>query len=982
VGILTKINFLLLTSVLALIATSILTRVFTSHELEYYTLVEDIKTLQSYATEALAYEKNFEKTFSDQELVYDALDKADIYLNNIHSDLLGENAPKIKEVSGLLGLFRDSFRKMVVNVTNLLSKKEQINTLADRYFAKNDEVSVQINEHISSGLLGFTDLDATLLQVLKNDSLTAFTSINRIVLSVNQDLILEGHITRFHNNYELAILDLEIWQKNISIHVLSLEETLYQELSQQLTRTYTEITSLVPELEKLYLENQQISRDLQNHKTEISRITKQITEQAEILRSQKHQNTTILQWLGQGSIILFLLIGGYLFALSITNPLLTLTKSTRAVSGGDYSQELGITRHDEIGQLAYNFNQMRENLKKSFELIDEQKEQYQSIFENAIEGIFQSSPDGRFLRVNQALIEILGYTSPEEMITCISNIREQLYVNPSDRDNFANLLETDGFVKGFETRLKRKDGSIISVLINAQTIYDEHRKSNVFQGMIEDISERKRIEEYRIAKEAAEKSNHAKSEFLANMSHELRSPLNAILGFTQVMTRSQTLPSEHRNNLDIIMRSGEHLLTLINQVLDLSKIEAGKITLNETEFDLYRLLNDLEHLFSLKGRKKHLTMLFERTNDVPRCIRTDEIKLRQVLINLLNNAIKFTEQGSVALRVANCKLRNEHTPLPYREGKSEIRNLKFEIEDTGPGIAPEEIDKIFKVFEQTEIGRQTLESTGLGLPISRKFVQLMGSEMHIESEFGRGAIFSFDIQVRVAVSPDMASETRARRVVALKPGQLPYRMLIVDDQPYNRQLLVKLLNPFGFVLREAANGQEAIEIWENWEPHLIWMDMRMPVMDGYEAVKKIREIESSYPGVTGSRTVIIAQTASSFEEDRDMVLSSGCDDFLRKPYKDTEIFSMIDKHLGVRFVYEEYEGEALRYEAPAPESLAGLPQNLMTDLKQGAEDVDIDLLFSVIERIRERDVTLADNLAQLAEDFDYDGILALITKKS
>ncbi len=510
------------------------------------------------------------------------------------------------------------------------------------------------------------------------------------------------------------------------------------------------------------------------------------------------------------------------------------------------------------------------------------------------------------------------------------------------------------------------------------------------------------------AKHAAETANQAKSVFLANMSHELRSPLNAVLGFAQVMTRSQTLSSEHQEHIGIIRRSGEHLLTLINQVLDLSKIEAGRATLNETNFDLHRLLHDIEDMFALKADTRHLKLLFERDEAVPHYIRTDDVKLRQVLINLLNNAIKFTDEGGVAVRVRSHRFSDLPTPDPSQEGKEKnaevfttnlhfegkeknaeafTTNLHFEIEDSGPGIASEEMDMVFEAFGQTKTGRQSQEGTGLGLPISRKFVQLMGGDMHVESDIRHGTTFTFDIQVYVVDAADREAVGPTRQVIALEPGQPRYRMLIVDDKRDNRQLLITLLNPFGFDLREAENGQEAIDIWDTWEPHLIWMDMRMPVMDGYEATKSMKheELRMKNEG-RGRKTIIIAVTASSFEEERIGVLESGCDDFLRKPFKEADIFDIMHKHLGVRFVYEEIErqkaqgGGQKAKEALTPEALAALPVEWVADLKQGAEGVDVELLFSVIEQIHRHDGMLADALARLVNDFEYDEILLALVQ--
>ncbi len=967
-GILGKINLLLFISVIALVATSIIANVFKSQELEYYALVEEIKTLQIHVIEALALQRNFEKTFSGQELVYDALDKADIYLHQIQLDFLKENASNIRKISSLFRLFRHSFSKMVGNIEELLSKKAQINKLAAAYSAITDEVNSLMNEQISAGLLRFTDTDTTRLQVLKNESLAAFTSINRIVLSINQDLILEGNIKTFHNNYERAIRDLEIQQKNISIYVLPLEEKLYQDLSRQLTDTYKEIASLVPEFEKLNIENRKISRALQNHKTEISRITQQITRHSELLRKQKNKNATTLLLFGQGLIILFLLIGGYLFALSITKPLRKLTKSTGEISEGDYSQQLDIARNDEIGQLAHDFNKMREHLKDSFELIDKQKEQYQSIFENAIEGIFQASLEGEFLRVNQALIDILGYSSPKDMISSISNAREQLYSDPSDHDRFTNRLEADGLVKGFETRFKRKNGSTLPVVINAQAIHDETHKSHLIQGMIEDFSERKRAEEFRIAKEAAEAANKAKSAFLANMSHELRTPLNAIIGFSELLTRGPSLSRGQLKDLETIVRSGEHLLSLINDVLDFSKIEAGRIVLRQENFDLHRFLNGLEEMFHLRAQQKKLYLNFKQGDDVPQFIRSDQSKLRQILINLLGNAVKFTDSGGITLKV----IYNEKGSITAVD----LCSLRFEVIDTGVGIINEEHEKVFDAFFQAD-GRQLAHhGTGLGLPISRRFVNMMGGDLTVRSEIGKGTTFSFVIPVMQAESAAIESSGIRHRVIGLSTEQPAYRLLVVEDNEISRNLLVKLLQTVGFDVQEAENGREAIEVWEDWQPHLIWMDMRMPVMDGYQATKHIKTLPN------GKDAVIIALTASAFEEDRLRVIQHGGDDFVRKPFREADIFAILEKHLGVKFVYEEDVGRKPQADhrisiQTLKSAAATLPAEMLERLVEATELSDAAMIDRVIEDIRIENVALADALSTLAENFSYDEILAL-----
>ncbi len=474
-----------------------------------------------------------------------------------------------------------------------------------------------------------------------------------------------------------------------------------------------------------------------------------------------------------------------------------------------------------------------------------------------------------------------------------------------------------------------------------------------------EVEERRKSEKnLELAKQQAESANQAKSTFLSNMSHELRTPLNAILGFAQLISHNSKIPSKERENLRIVQQNGDYLLTLINQVLDISKIEAGHITLDAKIFDLYDLLDELEGMFRLRSEIKGLSMRFEYADDVPHVIRTDDVKLRQVLINLLNNALKFTQKGGVTVRV---------TANP----QDSASRIQFEVEDTGPGIAPAERPLLFEAFAQTETGRQIQEGTGLGLPISRKFVQLMGGEMTVTSAVGHGTTMTFHIQAEVIEQTNLKRTQPIRRAIALEPGQPRYRLLIVDDKPDNRGLLVKLLTPFGFELQEATHGQEAIDIWNAWEPHLIWMDLRMPVMGGYDATQQIRA------QVNGNNTAIIAVSASSVEDERTVALSNGCDDFLRKPFHEADIFDLMQRHLGVRFVHEEETPLDTPdvTDVDLSSALAQLPPDLREQLRYAVRHSDVELMDRVIDDMRAYQPAAAAVLEKWADNFQYEQIL-------
>jgi signal transduction histidine kinase/CheY-like chemotaxis protein len=467
------------------------------------------------------------------------------------------------------------------------------------------------------------------------------------------------------------------------------------------------------------------------------------------------------------------------------------------------------------------------------------------------------------------------------------------------------------------------------------------------------------------AKNLAESANRSKSEFLANMSHELRTPLNAILGFSQLMTRETSLTTEQQENLGIINRSGEHLLSLINDILDLAKIESGKTTLYLTDFNLYELLDSIAEMLALKAESKGLQLIIERDSNLPRYIHTDDKKLRQILINLLGNGIKFTNHGSVTLRA-----RKEARDLNAR---SSI--ITFEIEDTGAGIAPEEIASLFQTFTQTETGRQSQEGTGLGLPISKKFVELMGGQITVSSQLGTGTVFKFDIPAQEAEAIHLTKQKSTQKVIGLQPQQQEYRILIVDDRAENRQLLLKLLRPIGFHVQEAVNGQEALEIWQIWQPHLIWMDMRMPVMNGYEATQKIKA------HLQGQATVIIALTASTLESEKAVVLSAGCDDFVRKPFREEVIFAKMAQYLGVSYLYENCDpqehGELASWEKLTATALAMMSDEWLAELAEAAALIDEQLIGYLLSQIPPEHQTLAQAIQQEVTDFNFDRLINL-----
>jgi two-component system sensor histidine kinase/response regulator len=616
---------------------------------------------------------------------------------------------------------------------------------------------------------------------------------------------------------------------------------------------------------------------------------------------------------------------------------------------------------------------------------------YRRLYENSQVGIFRTRlEDGLFLDVNQRFLAILGYETTEEVVGQLSAAK--FYVHPEEHQQNLELILQQGYLDNYEVQGFRQGGSCIWVLCSSRWNIEE----NCLEGVMTDITARKQAEaDLRVAKDAAEAANRAKSAFLANMSHELRTPLNAILGFAQLMERDAALTPQQHNALTIINRSGAHLLELINDVLAMSKIESGRISFNPSAFDLHNLLQTLHDMFLIRTQSKHLDLELLIAPDLPHYITTDEAKLRQVLINLLSNAVKFTYAGRVTLRAKRGlagldEIQPENMPLG---DLGQTVPLCFAVEDTGQGIAAEEASQLFQPFGQTTSGTKATEGTGLGLAISRQYVQLMGGEIQFVSTVEQGTTFSLIIPVGLVTSTEVPHPSeQKRRVLHLAIGQVSYRILVVDDKADNRELLSQLLQQVGFETRVAGHGEEAIALWQIWQPDLIWMDMRMPIMDGYQATQWIRmeegkvnsqnQQESNTCTQSKRRTKIIAITASAFDEQKEMILAAGCDDFVSKPFREDTIFAKIAKHLGVQYQYAmpEMPLTTLEQNTGFPGCLTRIEQMSpawITALHQAAIEVDAEAIWQLIQQIPESQPDLATGLSALVRSYDFDRILEL-----
>ncbi|NVN93924.1 MAG: PAS domain S-box protein [Bacteroidetes bacterium] len=545
--------------------------------------------------------------------------------------------------------------------------------------------------------------------------------------------------------------------------------------------------------------------------------------------------------------------------------------------------------------------------------------------------------------------------------------RETIYLDDLKRaDNEMNMAINNE--KEYDTEFRviwSKDGSIHNVRALAKVQRDEDGNPLHMVGTNWDITQQKKTEAVLFnAKQEAEMANKSKSIFLANMSHEIRTPLNAIIGFSQLMNRDPLLTDAQKEYNTSIIRAGEHLLMLINNILELSKVEAGRVELNPTNVDLHTLIEDIQLIFKEKIQSKHLQIIFEMASNLPRFVLVDENKLRQIFINLIGNAIKFTDEGGIAVRV---KLYKENVNTSY---------LVVEIQDSGIGIEESELNSLFKHFVQTTSGMKKGSGTGLGLALSRELAVLMGGNISVTSQIGEGSIFTFKVKIKEGDSETIKDVTTKRVIGFENEGDI-YRILVVDDKVENLQVAVKLLNLVGFETIEAINGVDAIAKFEQYNPDLILMDMTMPVMDGYEASHCIKLTDK------GKQTPIIALTASSFEDERKKIDLFDFQGYIRKPFRENELFVTVGKVLGINYIYEEIPSLDQKDYAnndTFKEDIAKLSDDLVLKMLDAIAVADLDLLIELINSINKDNLKLANRLKLLANNYDYDYLQQLLNK--
>lgn len=582
--------------------------------------------------------------------------------------------------------------------------------------------------------------------------------------------------------------------------------------------------------------------------------------------------------------------------------------------------------------------------------------EYKTILETSHDGFWiVSAQDSRLLDVNHAAVQMLGYSREELLKATIADI-DAIQTSEQVVQKIQEIKSSIGSGKRFQTQHRCRDGGIIDVEISAQYL---NVRGGICVVFVRDISESLAANQaLKDAKLAAESASKAKSNFLANMSHELRTPLNAILGFSDLLHRDPATTESQKQTLGIIHKSGDHLLGLINDVLDIAKIEAGRMILESASFDLGSMILDIAEMLRIRARDKGLQLTIEQSSELPHYIVGDEVKLRQILINLISNAIKATERGRVTLR------------LGWNPEQSDY--LLIEVEDTGCGIAPEDQGRLMQPFVQVNTVNQS--GTGLGLAISRQFVELMGGTLTLNSTVGQGSTFLVNLPVQLASPEDVPEATKTwGEVIGLAPDQPSCQILVVEDQEENELLLMSLLENAGFEARLAKNGAEAVEIFTAWIPDFIFMDRRMPVMDGVEATRRIRAL----PG--GKQVKIVAVTASTFREETEEMLEAGFDEIVYKPFRIEQIFDCMERLLGLRFL-RSVESDAVpdnRTKINAA-SIAAVPEVLLADLHEALIVAESEGIQNAIDAIAQKNPQLADAINERVQNYNYEAVLLLL----
>ncbi|MEI6381123.1 MAG: ATP-binding protein [Cyanobacteriota bacterium ELA615] len=658
---------------------------------------------------------------------------------------------------------------------------------------------------------------------------------------------------------------------------------------------------------------------------------------------------------------IFCLLLWFFFELALTRRVARLVNASNKLAEGDLSIRTGILGNDEVGNIAKAFDRMAQRIQKNTKQLEDSEQRYNLAVSGTNDGIWDWDLTTDIVYYSPVWLEILGYCENDHLSFTLNTYLDNIHVEDrlDTEKAINNHLSGNSEIYQHIHRMQHREKYYLWIEAKGKCLLNQEKKPYRMVGTINNITDKKHIEEeLQKAKETAEIANAAKSQFLAKMTHELRTPLTAIIGFGQlIINRDKNLSDSTRQYIDIVNRSGEHLLSLINDVLSMSQIEAEKISIGLSSFDLYQLFDLVQSIFIPRTRSNGIELKLEVDSLVPQYIKTDQAKLRQILLNLIGNAVKFTSKGYVLVRVK------------YKQQKF----LEIEVIDTGTGIASGDLESVFQAFEQAEQGRSYNEGTGLGLAISRQFARLLGGDITLESTLGVGSTFCCTLEIMPAENIQL-SQT-AQEVIGLAPNQIPSRILVVEDNLEISQLLLELIGAIGLQVKSAQNGIEALEIWKNWQPDLIWMDIQIPIMDGYETTGKIRNSPQ------GDKTKIIALSANAFIENQSFTLEAGFDDYVTKPFSKQIIFERMASHLDLEYTYESdkiHNPYFSRTNKLEKEGLETLDKDLLRQIKEAAILLDEQQIQKLISLIPKENSKPTEILSKLLKNFQFEEILEII----
>lgn len=641
----------------------------------------------------------------------------------------------------------------------------------------------------------------------------------------------------------------------------------------------------------------------------------------------------------------------------LKNPLNTVASKLDLLTSNSSSDAglIDIVANDEFAPIFRSINAL---IAQKGEQVQSSRDRLEKIIEHAADPIISFNTKGSILIFNPAAEKYFGRTKAEAEQLVLRDLftRDEIDYCGCGEDNKAfidYLIDKQNKLQRFSGKGKNRIIHFEANISSTQT-----PEGPVYTAILRDISAQIEFEETLTrVKVAAETANRMKSEFLANMSHELRTPLNAVLGFTQLLIGDDTLSDTHKEKIRIISRSGEHLLGLINDILDISKIEAGKTELNTSVCNIHRFLEEIDEMFTMRCEKKGLNLDMEILDTLPEHVELDTGKLRQIIINLVGNVVKFTDEGGITILAG-----------------VENNMIKIEVADTGRGIAAEDMDRIVDPFVQSAATAHE-GGTGLGLAISSRYIRMMGGELSIRSEPGKGSVFSFTIALNEAEAIPEQSDKPAQ-LLSVPDGKSPL-VLIVDDKEHNRTILRQMLEKSGFTVEEAADGEESVRMNREIKPELIFMDIRMPVMDGYEAVTQIRKEKNSHT------PVIFALTASAFKQDEQKILQSGFDGYLAKPFKIAALYRLIEQKSAITFTGAGNTEEPAGNTTSVPDY--GKAANVFTSeicdaILDALEINDFVSIRTIVQSVIKQDESgVAGALMQAAAQFDEGKTRTLIT---